>query len=102
MTKQNSKKLRHSKLRNTGLLFEMLVRQLATDTLNNKDSIATTILKKYFNKTELSKEFKIYQTLYNTKNLTEVKSNMLINSCLDAYNKLNKIKLKKEKYDLVS
>ena len=57
------KKIKHSKYKNTGILFELLVRQIATDTLNNKDSMATSIIKSHFGKkTELSKELKLYQS----------------------------------------
>ena len=57
------KKIKHSKYKNTGILFELLVRQIATDTLNNKDSIATKIIKEHFSKkTELVKELKLYQS----------------------------------------
>ena len=44
------KSIKHSKIKNTGLIFELLVRQIASDTLNNKESKAIPILKKYFNK----------------------------------------------------
>ena len=50
--------IKHSKYKNTGILFELLVRQITADTLSGKDSKATNILKKYFVKTELGKEYK--------------------------------------------
>ena len=57
-------KVKHSKFKNTGVLFELLVRQVTSDTLNNTDSKAIPIIKKYFAKsTELSKELNLYQTL---------------------------------------
>ena len=57
-------KLKHSKFKNTGILFELLVRQIASDTLANKDSLALEIIKKHFKKgTELTKELKLYQSL---------------------------------------
>ena len=52
-----ARKLKHSKIKNTGILFELLTRQIAADVLNNKNSKAVNILKKYFNdKTQLGKE----------------------------------------------
>ena len=56
------KQIKHSKFRNTGFLFELLVRQVTSDILNNRKGIAEGLLKKYFNsKTELSNELKLYQ-----------------------------------------
>ena len=53
-------KIKHSKFRNTGLIFELLVKQIASDTLNNKDSEAVSIIKKHFaNKSTLSKELSL-------------------------------------------
>lgn len=95
-------KIKHNKLRNVGLLFELLVRQITTDTLNNKDSKAINILKKYFNNTEIYKEYRLYETLVKNKNISEQKANILISSVLEARKKLNKSALKKQKYDLIS
>ena len=52
------KKIKHSKLKNTGILFELLVRQITTDTLNNvSESKAGNIIRTYFHKNaKLSKE----------------------------------------------
>jgi hypothetical protein len=94
-------KIKHSKFRNTGILFELLVRQIASDTLSNKDSAAVNLVKKYFNKTELTKEYKIYQTLINSKLLSEAKAETFINTALDASLRLNKTILRKEKYNLI-
>jgi hypothetical protein len=94
--------LKHNKIRNTGILFELLVRQITTDTLNNKESIAVDILKKHYNSNQLAKEFKIYKTLANAKNLSEAKANIVINAAIEAYRKLNKSQLKTEKYNLIS
>jgi len=94
-------KIKHSKFRNTGILFELLVRQIASDTLSNKDSTAVNLVKKYFNKTELTKEYKIYQTLINSKLLSEAKAETFINTALDASLRLNKTTLRKEKYNLI-
>jgi DNA polymerase III delta prime subunit len=73
-------KIKHSKYKNTGILFELLVRQITSDTLSGKDSKAALILKKYFVKTELGKEYKLYETLSKYKNLTESSLNLLKNS----------------------
>ena len=40
--------IKHSKIKNTGLLFEMLIRQITADTLSGKSSPSIDILKKTF------------------------------------------------------
>ena len=94
-------KIKHSKFKNTGILFELLLRQIASDTLSDKDSAAVNIVKQYFNKTELSKEHKLYQTLINSKVLNEAKAEILINSVLDISLRLNRSALRNEKYNLI-
>ena len=95
-------KLKHNKLRNPAILFELLVRQITTDTLNNRESKSVDILKKHYNNTQIAKEFKIYKSLYEAKNLSETKAAILINSAIQAYSKLNKTALRKAKYELVA
>jgi hypothetical protein len=94
--------VKHNKLKNSGLLFELLVRQMTTDTLNNRSSEAANLIKKYFYNTDLLKEYKLYNTIATTRNLSEVKADILINSCLEAYKKMNKQNLRKQKYDLIA
>lgn len=94
-------KIKHNKFKNTGILFELLVRQIASDTISNKDSAAIDLVKKYFNKTELAKEYKLYQVLVNSKALTEGKAEIFINSTLNTVSRLNKSTLRKEKYNLI-
>ena len=61
-------KLKHSKYKNTGILFELLTRQLTSDTITGNQSKSLSFLKKHFNsKTELLKEYKIYHTLATKK-----------------------------------
>jgi len=93
--------IKHSKYKNTGILFELLVRQITADTLSGKDSKATNILKKYFVKTELGKEYKLYETLSKYKNLTESKAEVVINSVIESSKNLNRSALKRQKYNLI-
>jgi len=65
--------LKHSKYRNTGILFELLVRQTTSDLLNNKDSKSVKILKKYFSNTELGREYSLYNTIITSPKLSESK-----------------------------
>jgi hypothetical protein len=93
--------IKHSKYKNTGILFELLVRQITADTLSGKDSKATGVLKKYFVKTELGREYKLYETLSKHKNLTEGKAEVVINSVIESSKNLNRGALKRQKYNLI-
>jgi hypothetical protein len=94
-------KIKHSKFKNTGILFELLVRQIASDTVSGKDSAAVGLVKKYFSKSQLAKEHKLYQALVSTKALTEGKAESLINATLEISSRLNRSALRKEKYNLI-
>ena len=93
--------IKHSKYKNTGILFELLVRQITADTLSGADSKATKILKKYFVKTELGREYKLYETLLKHTNLTEGKAEVIINSIIESSKHLNRGALKRQKYNLI-
>ena len=95
-------KVKHSKYKNTGILFELLTRQLTADTIADNQSKALSFLKKHFNKkTELLKEYKIYHTLATQKYDKDSQATMLIETLLDAHGKLNKGQLRREKYNLI-
>jgi hypothetical protein len=93
--------IKHSKYKNTGILFELLVRQITADTLSGKNSKATNILQKYFVKTELGREYKLYETITKHKNLTEGKAEIVINSVIESSKNLNRGALKRQKYNLI-
>jgi hypothetical protein len=93
--------IRHSKYKNTGILFELLVRQITADTLSGIDSKATNILKKYFVKTELGREYKLYETLSKHKNLSEGKAEIIINTVIESSKNLNRGALKRQKYNII-
>jgi hypothetical protein len=94
--------IKHSKYKNTGILFELLVRQVTADTLNGGQSPALNIIKKFFVKSELGRELKLYETLTKSKKLNETRSNLLIQTLLESANKLNRKTLKREKYNLIN
>jgi len=93
--------LKHSKFKNTGILFELLVRRVTADTLEGKESKALGLLKKYFTNTELGKEYKLFETLFKYNNVSETKANIVLSTSLDASKKLNRTSLRKEKYNLI-
>ena len=84
-----ARKLKHSKIKNTGILFELLTRQIAADVLNNKNSKAVNILKKYFNdKTQLGKEKQLYEVLLAENYRSEEKANRLVDAVIKSRQKL--------------
>ena len=94
--------IKHSKYKNTGILFESLVRQITTDTLDGKDSPAKDILKKYFVKSELGREYKLYETLLKKTSLTEGKANVVVSTLVESSKTLNRGAIKRQKYNLIS
>jgi len=95
-------KIKHSKYKNTGILFELLTRQLTSDTIAGNQTKSLSFLKKHFNsKTELLKEYKIYHTLATKKYNKDNQATMLISTLLEAHEKLNKSQLRREKYNLI-
>ena len=98
-----SNKIKHSKVRNTGILFELITRQITADIIENKDGLAVGLLKKYFSpNTQLGKEYELYKVLTTENYKSESKANNLIDAVLKTYNKINRSQLRREKYNLVS
>lgn len=96
------KKIKHSKFKNTGMLFELLTRQITSDIVSSKESAAIQILRKHFGKnSELIKEYKLYKTLCDEKLKSETKANMLIEAAIKAKRGLDRKKLTEEKYQLI-
>ena len=94
---------RHSKYKNTGILFELLVRQITNDMmLGNNNSPAVSLVKEFFKKgSSLNRELQLYQTLQKTKFGRQDKANTLIDTVISEYNKINKRTLSKQKYNLI-
>lgn len=93
--------IKHSKYRNTGILFELLVRQTTSDLLNNQDSKAVKILKKHFTNTELGKEYSLYSAFVTSPKLSEARAEILISTILEQYKKLSHDTLSQAKYNLI-
>jgi hypothetical protein len=93
--------IKHSKYRNTGILFELLVRQTTSDLLNNQDSKAVKILKKHFTNTELGKEYSLYTAFVTSPKLSEARAEILISTILEQYKKLSHDTLSQAKYNLI-
>jgi hypothetical protein len=96
------KKLKHSKYKNTGILFEMLVRKLTSETLSSNKSVTVDIIKKYFGRnTELSKELQLYNALLKEQFRSEAQGLDYIRTIKKTYGNLNQSILKRQKYNLV-
>lgn len=96
------RKIKHSKFKNTGFLFELLTRQITLEILNGQEEKSKSIIREFYGKgTELSKELKLFNLLINEKYNTENKAEKFIDAILEAHTKLNHTKLSKEKYNLV-
>lgn len=96
-------KIRHSKLKNTGILFELLAGQMTADVLSNKDeSESVQLVKEFFNgHQQLGKELTLYQTLLKEKFNSEDKAKDLISAVLESRKNLSNVKLRREKYNLI-
>ena len=96
-------KIKHSKYRNTGLIYELLVKQIAADVLENKESKAIKILKKYYSgKTTLAKEYKLYEFVVKNNSVSQAKAETIISTITEVSRKFNQKILKEEKYKLIS
>ena len=96
------KKIKHSKFKNTGFLFELLTRQITLEILNGGKEVAKKIMKEFYGAgTELSKEHRLYSMLINEKYNTESKAEKFIDAILEAHSKLDYRELQKEKYNLI-
>ena len=97
------RKLKHNKIRNTGLLYEFLIRQVTADALSKLDNIkGVNIIKQRFNeRTELGKELALYSILVNKKFNSDKKADYFINEVVSERKKLNSSILKREKYNFI-
>ena len=96
-------KAKHSKFKNTGILFELLTKQVTADILSGSDkSPAKDLLFKYFNEgRELGKEWQIYSFLVNERFTDEIKADRAISIALRSREKLNSKTLNEEKFGLI-
>jgi len=96
------KKIKHSKYKNTGILFEMLVRQVAADTMQGRKTKALPIIKRHFKSgTELGKELQLYRTLQEEEFKTETSAQKFLQACITARKSLNQRALRRQKYNLI-
>jgi len=95
-------KIKHNKFRNTGLIYELLVKQVTADILSTKESPAISILKKYFTgKSPIVKEFKLYEFILKNKGISQAKAETTLSTITELSRKFDQNVLKKHKYNLV-
>jgi hypothetical protein len=97
------KRVKHSKFKNTGILFELLVRQITLEVLNGDNTeTAKAIVSEFFSaKTELNKELRLYDLLLKEKYNSESRAEKFIDTINEAHNRINQKNLQKEKYNLI-
>ena len=96
------RKIKHSKFKNTGFLFELLTRQVTLEIINGSEEKAKRIIREFYKKgTELSKELRLFNLLINEKYNTESKAEKFIDVVLEAHTKIDYKSLQREKYNLV-
>ena len=96
------RKLKHSKIKNTSILFELLTRQITADVLAGKSTKSVKIVKKYFNEnTELGKELQLYRILSEKHYKSESRATDLLEMVVESRQKLSNSKLRNEKYNLI-
>jgi len=95
-------KIKHNKFRNTGLIYELLVKQITADTLSMKDSPAISILKEYFTgNSALVKEFKLYDFILKNKGINQAKAETILSTITEISRKFDQGSLKNQKYNLI-
>lgn len=93
---------KHSKFKNTAIIFELLSRQLTSDVLSGKRNESLSIIRKYFKEgTELHKELELYHTLIESKKMKEHLAAALLRIVNKKRERLNEEKLNSEKYKLI-
>ena len=95
--------IKHSKYKNTGLIFELLVKQITADTLSKKDSPAISIIKKFFTgDSSLMREFKLYEFVLKNTNVSQRKAENILAAITELSRKVNQTTLKTSKYELIA
>src|SRR6056300_1907255 len=96
-------RIKHSKYKNTGLIFELLVKQIAADTLSRKESPAVKILKKFYTgKSSLVREFRLYEYILKNKGVTQGKGETILSTITEISRSLDRTAVKKQKYELIA
>jgi hypothetical protein len=96
-------KVKHSKFKNTAILFELLVKQITQEVLSNSTkNISEKIIKEFFSSNkELAKELKLYNQIVKEKYSSIDDAKLFLEEVSKERIKLDENKLNKEKYNLI-
>jgi hypothetical protein len=96
-------KVKHSKFKNTAILFELLVKQITQEVLSNSTkNISEKIIKEFFSSNkELAKELKLYNQIVKEKYSSIDDAKLFLEEVSKERVKLDENKLNKEKYNLI-
>jgi len=96
-------RIKHSKYKNTGLIFELLVKQIAADTLSRQDSPAVKVLKKFYTgKSSLVREFRLYEYILKNRGVSQMKGETILSTITEVSRKIDRAAIKKQKYELIA
>ena len=95
--------VKHNKIKNTAILYELLSRQITADVINDSSKPKSVkIFKEFFNKnTELGKEYALYQVLLEKKYKNDSHAATLVEAVIKSRRKLSNRRLNNEKYNLI-
>ena len=95
--------VKHNKIKNTAILYELLSRQITADVINDsKSPKSVKIFKEFFNKnTELGKEYALYQVLLEKKYKNDSHAATLVEAVIKSRRKLSNRRLNSEKFNLI-
>lgn len=97
-------RIKHSKYKNTGLLYELLVKQITSDLVARRQSPAVDILRRYFGNKEsaLTQEFGLYKTIQESRGMSTIKADNLISAAIRAAKRVNLAELRNQKYQIIA
>lgn len=96
--------IKHSKFKNTYLIFEFLVRQTLTDLFtkgNIKESKAFNLIRENFHKGVLKEELLLYRALVENTIANKQTADYLIEECIKMQERLPQNELRQKKYNLI-
>jgi len=95
--------VKHNKIKNTAILYELLSRQITVDVLNDtKSPKSVKLFKEFFNKnTELGKEYELYSILLEKKYKNDSHASQLVEAVVKSRRKLSNRRLSNEKFNLI-
>lgn len=97
-----NRKLKHKKIKNTGLLYEFLIRQVTGDVLKGAPPTSLNLIKKFFGeKSPLKEELELYTILLGQKVKDSNFAFKIIETVLNTRDHIDKEKLKRDKYNLL-